>query len=187
MAVYISLLRGINVGGSKIILMDDLKDIFEKLGFEKVKTHIQSGNVVFLGEKKAPQNFERIIKEGIRRSSGLEVDVVVLEFSELKKMIAKNPFDEKKSDGGRIYFTVLMENPPKGRTAELYNLKKTNSESDSSDDFELIGRTVYVLCRDGWSKSPFNSGTTEKILKVNTTSRNLETMKKLAEIASGIL
>ena len=44
---YITLLRGINVSGHKTILMDDLKDLFEKMDFEEVKTYIQSGNIVF--------------------------------------------------------------------------------------------------------------------------------------------
>ena len=48
---YISILRGINVGGNRKILMKDLKVLFEKLVFLKVETFIQSGNVVFESEK----------------------------------------------------------------------------------------------------------------------------------------
>jgi len=44
---YIALLRGINVSGHKKILMIDLRLLFEELGFQKVCTYIQSGNVVF--------------------------------------------------------------------------------------------------------------------------------------------
>ena len=186
MAVYISLLRGINVGGNKIILMNELKGLFEKLGFTNVKTYIQSGNVVFLNEGKGRQDLAEVIEEGIKKSFGFGVDAVVLEFSELREMLAKNPFDEKRSDGGRIYFSILLESPSKERTAEFYNLKRSIRKSGSDDDFEISGRTVYVLCRNGWSKSPFNGSTIEKVLKVDTTSRNLETMKKLVEIASGV-
>ena len=45
MQVYIAMLRGINVGGHKRIKMEQLRASFEKLGFEQVKTYIQSGNV----------------------------------------------------------------------------------------------------------------------------------------------
>src|SRR5258708_23290089 len=51
MPTYISMLRGINVGGHKRIKMDQLRKSFEALGFEQVKTYIQSGNVVFSGGK----------------------------------------------------------------------------------------------------------------------------------------
>jgi uncharacterized protein (DUF1697 family) len=44
---YIALLRGINVGGHKIIPMAKLKTIFESAKFKNVVTYIQSGNVLF--------------------------------------------------------------------------------------------------------------------------------------------
>jgi uncharacterized protein (DUF1697 family) len=44
---YITLLRGINVGGNNIIKMTDLKSCFESMGFTGVSTYIQSGNVIF--------------------------------------------------------------------------------------------------------------------------------------------
>ena len=46
-STYIALLRGINVGGHKIIKMEQLRKAFEGLGFENVATYVQSGNVVF--------------------------------------------------------------------------------------------------------------------------------------------
>ncbi|NRA87323.1 MAG: DUF1697 domain-containing protein, partial [Rhizobiales bacterium] len=47
MAQYIALLRGINVGGKKIIKMADLRLLLSDAGFMAVKTYIQSGNVIF--------------------------------------------------------------------------------------------------------------------------------------------
>ena len=50
MGKYISLSRGINVGGHRKILMVDLKKIFTRLGAKNVLTFIQSGNVIFESE-----------------------------------------------------------------------------------------------------------------------------------------
>ena len=47
MTKYIALLRGINVGGKRKVLMVDLKDLFSKLGFINCITYIQSGNIIF--------------------------------------------------------------------------------------------------------------------------------------------
>jgi len=47
MTRFLALLRGINVGGNNLIKMNDLKAEFERLGFQDVKTYIQSGNVIF--------------------------------------------------------------------------------------------------------------------------------------------
>ena len=52
MNIYISILRGINVGGQRTIKMDILKQLYSDLGFDKVKTYIQSGNVIFQSEAK---------------------------------------------------------------------------------------------------------------------------------------
>ncbi|TMI57167.1 DUF1697 domain-containing protein, partial [Candidatus Bathyarchaeota archaeon] len=47
MPIYIAMLRGINVGGKKIVRMENLRASFEALGFGRVKTYVQSGNVIF--------------------------------------------------------------------------------------------------------------------------------------------
>ncbi len=46
MAVYVSLLRAVNVTGTALP-MAELKAICEELGFTDVQTYIQSGNVLF--------------------------------------------------------------------------------------------------------------------------------------------
>ena len=47
MTVFISLLRGINVGGNRIIKMAALRSRYESLGLDNVKSYVQSGNVIF--------------------------------------------------------------------------------------------------------------------------------------------
>ncbi len=47
MPVYVSMLRGINVGPHKRIKMDQLRQCLEALGFDQVRTYVNSGNVVF--------------------------------------------------------------------------------------------------------------------------------------------
>ena len=48
---YIALLRGVNVGGKNKISMAELKQGFEALGLTEVRTHLNSGNVVFSGDE----------------------------------------------------------------------------------------------------------------------------------------
>ena len=64
----IAILRGINVGGKRKILMADLKLLFEDLGFSNVETYIQSGNVIFntvnkLTDIEIADNIEKNISE----------------------------------------------------------------------------------------------------------------------------
>jgi uncharacterized protein (DUF1697 family) len=75
MRTYIALLRGINVGGYKKVLIADLRALFESLGFKDVKTYIQSGNVVFKTIEET--NLARKIAEAIEAKYDFIVPVLV--------------------------------------------------------------------------------------------------------------
>ena len=44
--IHIVLLRGINVGGANRVTMSDLREALEAAGLTRVRTHLQSGNVI---------------------------------------------------------------------------------------------------------------------------------------------
>lgn len=67
MGKYIALIRGINVGGNKIVKMQDLKTMLQSLGFQNVKTYIQSGNVVFDGGETG----KRLLRNPLKKESGI--------------------------------------------------------------------------------------------------------------------
>ena len=181
MNVYIALLRGINVGGRKVILMADLKRVFENLGFPKVTTYIQSGNVIFRSEKKSELELENRINSGIKRSFHFDVKVIVKDLNEIAEIVRRNPFQEKElKPGEKIYFTLLYQKPANERITDL------NKTRNDIDGFQVIDRTVYILCRKGYGKTLYNKNFIEKVLKVDATSRNLETMKKLTEIGNSL-
>ncbi|QFR96271.1 DUF1697 domain-containing protein [Streptomyces tsukubensis] len=50
---YAALLRGINVGGKNTVPMAELRALFGELGFDGVRTHLNSGNAVFTAEAEA--------------------------------------------------------------------------------------------------------------------------------------
>src|SRR6267378_2371043 len=92
MPIYISLLRGINVGGHRRIKMEQLRASFEKLGFEKVNTYIQSGNVVFKAATLPPSKLSRRIEERLLGDFGFPVSVVSRTIQEMATTIGNNPF-----------------------------------------------------------------------------------------------
>jgi uncharacterized protein (DUF1697 family) len=85
------MLRGINVGGNKRIKMDDLRKSFEGLGFEQVKTYIQSGNVVFKAGKAPSVALGKKIEARIVSDFGFSVSVIVRTGADLGQTIAANP------------------------------------------------------------------------------------------------
>ena len=170
---YISLLRGINVGGHKKILMADLKSLFQDLGFKNIQTYIQSGNVVFEAKETDLGVLEKMILEKIKTHYDFDVPVLILIPKQVEDAISKNPFEEY----DKLSFTFLAENP----TQE--NIDIFNSFSFDNEFFELKDNVVYAHYPNGAGNAKMNHTFIERKLKVTATSRNLRTTKKLLEMA----
>jgi uncharacterized protein (DUF1697 family) len=91
-STYIALLRGINVGGHKIIKMDALREAFVGLGFSEVATYVQSGNVVFKAAAKISGDLAKKIEEMLLRRFNMTVPVIVRNAEEIALVLKNNPF-----------------------------------------------------------------------------------------------
>lgn len=87
MPTYVSMLRGINVSGQKLIKMGTLKKLYEALGFENVITYVQSGNVVFKSENQNSTLLEQILSDKIKDDFGYEVFVFVMTVEQLNNIV----------------------------------------------------------------------------------------------------
>src|ERR1700709_1614363 len=94
MARQIALLRGINGGGNKKVEMARLRALMEELGYRDVKTHLNSGNVVFTG----PRRSERHLEAAIAKTFGLRVPVLPPSRDEIADVVRANPLREVASD-----------------------------------------------------------------------------------------
>ena len=92
MTTLISILRGINVSGHKLIKMDALKKMYEKPNFENIQTYVQSGNVIFSVKETGTKEIEKIISTQIEKEFGFNVTVIVLSAKILETIIENNPF-----------------------------------------------------------------------------------------------
>src|SRR5271163_2335937 len=87
---YIALVRGINVGG-KTIKMEPLRASFEALGFDQVRTYIQSGNVLFEARAGSSAAIVRRIEEKILADFKHTVRVFLKTDKELADVVKRNP------------------------------------------------------------------------------------------------
>jgi len=85
-AVYVALLRGVNVGGKNLISMKSLKASIERLGFHDVGTYINSGNVLFRASSTDARALERRIDRMLLREYGLRVKAVVRTCSDMARL-----------------------------------------------------------------------------------------------------
>src|ERR1041385_5029014 len=89
---YIALLRGINVGGNKLIKMEALAAAFTAAGFRKVKTYIASGNVIFETRATDRKALTKKIEKMLTAEFGHEIAVAVFTLDELQELTATDPF-----------------------------------------------------------------------------------------------
>ncbi|WP_454848635.1 DUF1697 domain-containing protein [Rhizobium binxianense] len=168
MTVYVALLRAVNVGGTGALPMAELKAICESLGFADVKTYIQSGNVLFRSDE-TERAVEERLDTALGEKMGKRPGVMVRSRKELDEIVAKVPFPEAKPNYLLVYFL-----PDKAPADALEKMVAPDGE-----EAKLAGREIYVHYPNGSGRSKLKLSA----LKPGT-SRNLNTVRKLAEMAA---
>src|SRR5260370_41062773 len=112
MTAFVSLFRGINVGGHHKIRMDELKDVHESLGLKDVFPYIQSGNVVFNSDDTDLARLRRQIEDGFEKKFGFHVEVFVRTSAELREIIEKNPFQSQQSKESKWVVVLFLAARP---------------------------------------------------------------------------
>jgi uncharacterized protein (DUF1697 family) len=177
MPIYISLLRGINVGGHKRIKMDRLRESFETLGFAQVRTYIQSGNVVFKAGKLPPAALSTKIEERILSDFGFSVSVISRAADEIANTIKKNPFlSQPGIDPEKLHVAFLSEVPAPSA------LKKLETLTVKPDQSRCLGKEVYLYFPNGVSGSSLWKHPLDGVLSVVTTMRNWKTVNTLDQL-----
>lgn len=178
MPVMISMLRGVNVGGHNKVRMDALRGLYDSLGLRDAQTYIQSGNVVFGTEGRDLVLLRKRIESGFERSFGFRPDVVVRTSSELREVIARNPFAARRDmDPSRLLVTFLVSDPGPRARAEVLRIKI------DPEELRIEDRELYIYYPNGIARSKLSPALIEKVLKTSGTGRNWNTVRKLLEIA----
>lgn len=174
----IALLRGINVGGNKMIGMADLKTMLLALGYRRPRTLLQSGNVVFEAGARAPAKIEAELEAGVRKRFGIDVDVIVRTAAEWQKVIVSNPFpDEAARDPSRLV-VLSMKEPIAAARVNMLQAAISGRETMRGG-----GRHAYIVYPDGMGRSKLTLTAIEKALGVRGTARNWNTVLKLKDLA----
>jgi len=177
---YVAFLRGINVGGKKLIKMEHLSRVFASLGFKNVRTYIQSGNVIFDGPDTDRRLLSRKIEKELLKVFGHQVPVVLQTIDELKEILRRNPFQRiKPGDDVTMFVTFLAAEP--GSKAKL----PLQSLTENLEVLAIRDRAAFILCRrkkNGLFAFPNNFF--EKQFGVPATTRNWTTVSKIVAAAS---
>ncbi|GHT55796.1 hypothetical protein FACS1894109_03100 [Spirochaetia bacterium] len=174
---YVALLRGINVGGNNIIKMDELKKIFEKIGFSDVKTYIQTGNVIFNDTEKDKSKLREKIEGKLFKETKNKINIVILTLSEINEIIIRKPEKFGENDEEYKYDVIFLIEPLKTEDA----VKEFNPRE--SVDKIYAGKNVlyHSILKKERTKSHITKIIESKIYS-EISIRNWNTTKKLYEI-----
>jgi uncharacterized protein (DUF1697 family) len=178
MPTYAALLRGINVGRNKRIGMADLRSLVEALGHESVKTHLQSGNVVFESPKRRDRALGDAIEQAIASELGMDVTVIVRRSDELAAVVEVGPYGGRTSDHKRIHVAFLSD-VPKAAAVKGFGI-----EEFAPDEMTIVGREAHLLYPDGYARTKLTNAVIEKRLGVRATTRNWRTVQALADLTA---
>jgi len=179
MTAYISILRGINVSGQKMIRMEELKTLYEGLGFSGVRTFIQSGNVIFkTGLIQSISGLSGKIEKAIGEKYHFHVPVIIRTSDEMMLILSSNPFlNEEGIDREKLHVTFLDREPPPANVSSIQKIQLP------ADRFRVIGKEVYLYCPGGYGGTKLSNAFFENRLLVKATTRNWNTVCKLVELS----
>ena len=169
-----ALFRGINVGRNRRVSMADIREVLEE-HYDDVRTHGQSGNVVFTATKSG-KALERELEHMMVAELGLETRILVRTAAELGRIVKKNPIAAAAKNPSRYLVTFLADKP---EAAKL----KTLRGDFGSEQAVVHGKEVYSWHPDGLQRSKL-AGLIADGLGTVGTARNWNTVEKLREITS---
>lgn len=180
MKTYISLLRGINVSGQKKIRMEELRSLFESLGFGEVRSYVQSGNVIFTSDLPDGAQIARLIEERIEETFGFKAPVLVREPADFARIVDSNPFISTGESDHKGHYVVFLYSPPTWEA--LGSLENPNGAGDA---FAPGAQEIFLHTPGGFGKTKLDNNFFERKLGVTATTRNWKTVKTLYEMAVG--
>ena len=176
METYIAIIRGINVSGKHKVPMAELRKLCENLGWQNVRTYIQSGNVLF--ETAQNDNLTGKLEDLIADNFGFRVPVIVRTAEEMAQVVSNNPFSNKADfEPEKLYLTFLAETPQPDK------LEAIKAFTFEPEEYIISGKEVYIYCTNGYGNTKLENLFFERKLKVTATTRNWRTVNKLVEMS----
>ena len=169
---HIALLRGINVGKAKRVAMADLREMMHGLGYENVRTLLNSGNAVFDAGSGTPAGHARKLKAALQSQCGVEAEVIVKTAAELEAAIAEHPL--KRHAGDDSHLLVMFVQDP----TALAKAKALEKIDWSPEAFAVGPQAAWLWCANGIATSALGAAVGKALGPIGT-ARNWATVLKL--------
>lgn len=172
----VAMLRGVNVGGSGVLPMADLRTIATSLGFDNVRTYIQSGNLIFESMSRSTDRVATRLASAIAAATALEPEVIVRTRAELGEVIERSPFRGMCDDDRHLHVTFLI-------TPATQAIGEMDLRAYAPEEAVAVDRELYLHLPTGIGRSKLAAALVRRIGPTGTT-RNWRTVTKLLHLAT---
>jgi uncharacterized protein (DUF1697 family) len=177
MSVYVSLFRGINVGGNHQVKMAELKALHEALGLTAVQPYIQSGNVIFTSDEAGAQSLRERIEEGFARQFRFRSQVYLRTAADIQGIIERCPFHRQPDKEPKWVVVTFL---PTGTDPSAW--ASAIQTYPGPEEVVLLGDELHVYYPNSIGASKLATTALGKQLKTVGTARNWNTVEKLHEL-----
>jgi len=178
--MYIAFLRSINVGKINKIAMSELIELFYKLGYDNIKTHLNTGNVMFNSEASNTSEMEDEIRKIIFEKLSLEIEIIVRSKDELNNIISSYTFE---SPDGKNRYVTLIKTLRNDESKEMLS-KEIDKYKKEDDLYEIVSKEVNLYIPGGYGKTKLNNKFVENKSTAFATTRNINTLEKILNLMS---
>lgn len=176
MSRRIILVRAVNVGGTAKLPMAQWRALAESLGATEVASYIASGNLICVPPGPA-EDFDRALEAAVQSRFGFFREVISRSREEVLAALEAHPFEV--FDPRFSYITFLQEAP----TAEAV---QSAARLETGDDrWQVIGRQMHLRYAHGAGAPQMKDAAISWTLGLTGTARNLNTVRRLIELAGG--
>jgi len=177
LTAYVSMLRGVNVGGHSRLKMAAVKEAYTAIGLGHVHTLLQSGNVVFTTRSKDRQALAKRIMQEIERRFDLRIEVLIRTLDEIRTLVERGPTSPR-ADPNKLLVMFLSRVPDARAQSALLK------EYKGPEMIEIRGPEVYLYYPNGVGRSKLTNAFLENKLDAAGTARNWNTLTKLVELGA---
>lgn len=161
--------------GKNRVPMAQLRQVLSDAGFGRVRTWIQSGNVILQSDL-APKELEHRVHALIKEHIGPTLAIVARTADEIRQVIQGNPYLDG-HDSARVFYVSFQEPPPADKVQALL------AQDFSPEKLTVTENAAYMYIPAVYSSGKLSNNFLEKKLGVSATTRNYNTLSKLIELA----
>jgi uncharacterized protein (DUF1697 family) len=177
--LWVALLRAINVGGTAKLPMADLRTLCTALGWQEVRTYIQSGNIVFQAEG-ASTDLETRLEEAVEEKFGFARPVIIRSMVQWQTYAAGSPFRQVQEDEPNRLMLCLAKGVMLPDAADRLRERATAGEQISQK-----GDALWIHYPDGAGNSKLTPALFDRAAGSPVTARNWRTVTRLQGMLAG--